>query len=164
MDVVDKIQAIIAPSLSAMGYVIVQLKLSEGAKRKSLVIMAERADEVMMSFDDCTEISRTVSALLDVEDPIAGAYNLEVCSPGVDRPLTQLADYTKYKGYEVKLETLIPIEGRKRFKGILGAPQNDNILITTTEGNTTIAYRNIRNAKLVMTDELMREFLKKQGN
>lgn len=161
MDVTTKIQSIIEPSLTHMGYVVVQLKLADGSKRKTLSIMAERADGVIMSFDDCTEISRTVSALLDVEDPITSAYNLEVMSPGIDRPLVLLADYERYMGYEIKLETLIPIAGRKRFKGIIEGVK-DTMITLNQEGNPLeINYTNIRSAKLVMTDALVESFMKK---
>src|SRR4051812_17473343 len=102
MDIVQKITDTIEPSLQAMGYAVVLIKLGEGGRRKTLSIMAERADEKAMGFDDCAEISRTVSALLDVEDPIQGAYDLEVCSPGIDRPLTRLDDFKRYEGYEAK--------------------------------------------------------------
>lgn len=163
MDIAEKITQMVAPSLDAMGYAIVQIKLADSAKRKTLTLMAERKDGVMMSFDDCTDISRTVSALMDVEDPIAGAYNLEVCSPGIDRPLTRLEDYTRYKGFEAKLETLIPIEGRKRFKGKITGISGQNILMATEQGtDAEIPLSNIRMAKLVMTDDLVKAFLKEQ--
>ena len=161
MDIVEKIAAMVEPSLAAMGYDIVQMKLQDG-KRKTLTLMAERKDERVMSFDDCAEISRTVSALMDFEDPITSAYNLEVCSPGLDRPLVKFADYERYKDYEIKLETLIPIEGRKRFRGVVTSAKNNSVTLQTTEGSTEISFHNIRSAKLVMTDALMASFLKKQ--
>lgn len=161
MDIVEKITAMIEPSLDAMGYCIVQLKLMDG-KRKTLTLMAERKDARIMSFDDCTEISRTVSALMDVEDPISGAYNLEVCSPGLDRPLVKFADFERHVNYEVKLETLIPIDGRKRFKGVLASAAKNTLVMKTDEGETEIPFSNVKSAKLVMTDELMRAFLKQQ--
>lgn len=161
MDVIDKITAMIEPSMDAMGYSIVQLKLMEG-KRKTLSLMAERKDDRIMSFDDCAEISRTVSALMDVEDPITSAYDLEVCSPGVDRPLVKFADFERHKGYEIKLETLIPVEGRKRFRGTITEAANNHIALHTDNGDAEIAYTNVRTAKLVMTDELLRKFLKQQ--
>jgi ribosome maturation factor RimP len=162
MDVIDKITAIISPSLDAMGYEIVQLKLVDG-KRKTLSLMAERKDAKIMSFDDCTDISRTVSALMDVEDPITNAYNLEVCSPGVDRPLVKFSDYERHANYEIKLETLIPVAGRKRFKGTLIAAKDGMIHLRAEEGEADIAFTNIKSAKLLMTDELMRSFLKQQS-
>ena len=160
MDVIAKINETIAPSLQAMGYQLVQLKLADGARRKTLSLMAERSDGVIMSFDDCAEISRTVSALLDVEDPITGAYNLEVCSPGIDRPLVTLADFERFNGYEIKLETLIPIEGRKRFRGNVIGVKASQVLLHCEDAQYEIPHSNIRTAKLVMTDELVDSFMK----
>ncbi|MFO0390075.1 MAG: ribosome maturation factor RimP [Alphaproteobacteria bacterium] len=162
MDLIEKITSIIEPSLDDMGYVIVQIKMADGDRRKTLAIMAERKDGVVMGFDDCTEISRVVGALLEVDDPITGAYNLEVCSPGIDRPLTRPEDYSKYAGYEAKIETQLPIEGRKRFRGVLKG-MNDNKVTMNMDGkDTVISFSNIRTAKLVMTDALVAEHLKKQ--
>ena len=149
MDIIQKITGTIEPSLDALGYAIVLVKLADSAKRKTLTIMAERKDDQNMSFDDCTEISRTVSALLDVEDPITSAYNLEVCSPGVDRPLTKLADYTRFTGLEIKCETIFPVDGRKRFRGIVKNVENDKILLAMPEGEVTITFPHIRTARLV---------------
>lgn len=162
MDIVNRITQIIEPSLEAMGFRLVQVKLAEGSRSKTLTIMAERLDDVFMSFDDCTEISQTASALLDVEDPISGAYNLEVCSPGIDRPLTKLEDYTRYKGYEIKCETLIPVDGRKRFRGIIEECNGEKIKLKMPDGvESTLTFGNIRTAKLVLTDELVAEAMKK---
>jgi ribosome maturation factor RimP len=160
MDVVEKIRSMIEPSLSDMGYDIVQIKLMDGGKRKTLSVMAERADGIGMSFDDCTDISRTVSALLDVEDPITSAYNLEVMSPGVDRPLTKFSDFEKYSNNDCKLETLIPIDGRKRFKGTIAQAKNNEITLETSEGTYEIPFTNIRNAKLSMNDAMLANSLK----
>ena len=161
MDISEKITGMITPSLEAMGYRIVQLKLMDG-KRKTLSIMAERIDGRIMSFDDCGEISRTASALLDVEDPITSAYNLEVCSPGIDRPLVTFEDFMRHANYEVKLETLIPVGGRKRFKGRIISAKDNKVNITTDNGDAELNYSNIRTAKLVMTDELVKSFMKQQ--
>ncbi len=162
MDIVEKITNIIEPSLVDMGYTIVQMKMADGDRRKTLTIMAERKDGVVMGFDDCTDISRVVGALLEVDDPITGAYNLEVCSPGIDRPLTKPEDYSRYAGYEAKIETQLPIGGRKRFRGVLKG-MNDNRVTMTVEGTeAVIPFSNIRTAKLIMTDALIAEHLKKQ--
>jgi ribosome maturation factor RimP len=163
MDIVQKITDSIEPSLAAMGYTVVQIKLADGARRKTLTLVAERQDDQAMGFDDCSEISRTVSALLDVEDPINGAYDLEVCSPGLDRPLTRPVDYTKYTGYEAKCETFIPLDGRKRFRGILKGMEGEHVIIDMPEGEARIAFSNIRGAKLVLTDELVATAMKKDS-
>jgi len=162
VDIISRITEIIEPSLEAMGYNIVQVKLSDGAKRKTLSVMAERLDDVMMGFDDCTEITNTVSALLDVDEPISGAYNLEVCSPGIDRPLTKRDDYKRFAGQEIKAETIIPVGGRKRFRGVLKGIEGDKISLVVDGVEVELPFTHIRTAKLVMTEELVAKDLKKQ--
>src|SRR3546814_16657556 len=111
-----RIEAIIAPSIEAMGYELVRVMLT-GGRRPTLQIMAERADGSGMSVDDCAGISRTISAVLDVEDPISGQYTLEVSSPGIDRPLTRLTELRRYAGFEARIDVADPIQGRKRVRG-----------------------------------------------
>lgn len=163
MNVVEKITGIIEPSLDSLGYALVQIKMADGSRRKTLTIMAERKDEAPMGFDDCTQISRTVGALLEVEDPISGAYDLEVCSPGLDRPLVKPDDFCRYQGHEIKLETHIPMEGRKRFKGIIKTFKGETLSLTMPEGDVNIEFRNIRAAKLVVTDALLAMYKNQQG-
>ncbi len=155
MDVLSRIVQIIEPSVVALGYNLVQVKLADGTRHKTLTIMAERSDDVMMGFDDCTEITNTVSALLDVEEAITGAYNLEVCSPGIDRPLTKREDYTRFAGYEIKAETIIPINGRKRFRGVLKGIEGDTVTLVVDGVEVELPFTHVRTAKLVMTDELV---------
>ncbi|NBX03379.1 MAG: ribosome maturation factor RimP [Alphaproteobacteria bacterium] len=162
MDIVERIIKTIEPSLESMGYRLVQVKLAEGSRRKALLIMAERADDVFMSFDDCTAISQTVSALLDVDDPITTAYDLEVMSPGLDRPLTKLADFVRYTGYEIKCETLIPVENRKRFKGIIKGLKGEIISLAADTGDVELGFGNLRSAKLAVTESLVADTLRKQ--
>ena len=114
-----EIERLIAPSLAAQGYDVVRVLLMGGARHATLQIMIERADRTAVSVDDCTAASRTVSALLDVEDPIAGTYTLEISSPGIDRPLVKPADFDRFKGYEARFESRTPIDGRRRFRGEL---------------------------------------------
>ncbi len=158
---VDKVSSIIEPSLGAMGYSLVLVRLMEGAGRRTLQVMAERRDSANMSVDDCENISHTVSALLDVEDPIAGAYNLEVSSPGIDRPLVKPEDYAKYAGSQAKVETKLPIEGRRRFTGMIIEAGEQGVTMDCSGDRRTIPYGNISFAKLVLTDELVREHLRK---
>ena len=162
MDIIERVTSTIEPSLTAMGYNLVQVKMADGARRKTLSIMAERLDDVFMSFDDCTNISQTVSALLDVDDPITSAYDLEVLSPGLDRPLTKLADFTRYANYEIKCDTLIPVEGRKRFKGLLKGITGQTITVTVENVELQFPFANLRSAKLVVTDSLVADTLRKQ--
>jgi ribosome maturation factor RimP len=129
-----------------------------GARRATLQIMAERIDDAAMTVDDCTDISRTVSALLDVADPIAGAYMLEVSSPGIDRPLTRPEDYDRFAGFEAKIELGQPLDGRKRFRGrILGrAPDSpDQVRLRAEAGEISLPLAGISKAKLVITDDLL---------
>src|SRR6201986_147866 len=112
------IERIITPTVEGMGYELVRLTVS-GGQRKTLQVMAEPRDGRNMSLEDCSHLSRAVSAVLDVEDPIEGAYSLEVSSPGIDRPLTRPKDYERFAGFDANLETLAPIDGRKRLKGKL---------------------------------------------
>lgn len=155
MDATGRIEQIIAPSIESMGYEIVRVQMT-GAQRPVLQIMAERTDGGPMTVEDCADISRSVSALLDVEDPIASAYTLEVSSPGIDRPLTRRRDFERFAGFEAKLETQMAIDGRKRFKGRLKGLEDDDVLIDTEQGPARVPMETIQRAKLVLTDELIR--------
>src|SRR5215468_7998256 len=114
--VAAKVEGLLAPALDALGYGIVRVQFNNG-RRATLQIMAERHDGTSMSVDDCAQISRAASALLDVEDPIQGTYDLEVSSPGIDRPLTRRHDFERFAGFEAKLDTDRLLDGRKRFRG-----------------------------------------------
>ena len=118
MEKLAAIEAMIAPTLEAMGYVLVRVRFAGGG-RPTLQVMAERVDGAGMTVEDCAEVSRTLSALLDVEAPLPGAYLLEVSSPGIDRPLIRPADYQRFAGRQAAIETQRPIDGRKRFRGRL---------------------------------------------
>lgn len=150
-----EIERLIAPSLEAMGYEIVRVQLT-GAARPTLQIMAERPDG-SMNVDDCAEISRAVSALLEVEDPIAGAFRLEVSSPGIDRPLTRLADYARFSGFEARVELDVPVDGRKRFRGRIVGIDGEEVLLHEVEAERRhrLAFRRIAKAKLVLTEDLI---------
>ncbi len=148
-------QGIIAPTVAAMGYEIVRVQLS-GGRRPVLQVMAERVDGAAMTVDDCADISRTVSALLDVEDPISGAYHLEVSSPGIDRPLTRLKDFERYAGFEARIETKALIDGRRRFKGVLKGIAGERVRVETEDGAVAeLPFGGILRAKLVLTDALI---------
>lgn len=151
----DRVRAIVAPSLEAMGYEIVRVQMA-GKDRPQLQIMAERTDRRAMTVDDCADISRAVSALLDVEDPIKGPYTLEVSSPGIDRPLTSKGDYERFRGHEAKVDLLLALDGRKRFRGILKGVAGETVLIETGDGaEVALPYADIARAKLVLTDALI---------
>lgn len=154
MDLVQRISDLIEPTVNDMGYDLVRVQIS-GDARMQVQIMAERSNGTGMGIDDCATLSRAVSALLDVEDPIRGAFTLEVSSPGIDRPLVKLADYERFEGLEARIETSLPVEGRRRFKGLLGGVSDDKITITTENGDVAIHYNDISRAKLILTDALL---------
>jgi len=149
-----RIAQTIEPSLDAMGYRLVRVVITSG-RRPTLQVMAERADERPMTLDDCEEISHHVSALLDVADPIAGGYMLEVSSPGIDRPLVRMEDYNRFSGCEAKIELSRPIDGRKRFRGRLLVAAAGYVRLATERGEIELPLDMVARGKLVMTDDLI---------
>lgn len=151
---VERIAEMIEPSLEALGYELVRVQLL-GARKPVLQVMAERGDGRPMTVDDCAEISRTISALLDVDDPIAGAYDLEVSSPGIDRPLVRPKDFERFAGCEAKVQTAVPVDGRRRFRGRLLGMSGDVVRLALAEGGeAALAFETIEKAKLVMPENL----------
>ncbi|NNF70819.1 MAG: ribosome maturation factor RimP [Rhodobacteraceae bacterium] len=150
-----RLAEILTPVLEDMGFELVRVRFMSG-KTKTVQIMAERPDGGI-EVDDCAAISTAVSATLDVEDPIEDAYTLEVSSPGIDRPLTRLKDFETWAGYEAKLETTEMIDGRRRFKGVLQGVEDGEVLIEISEGIIGLNFDWLSDAKLVLTDELIRE-------
>jgi ribosome maturation factor RimP len=150
----NEIAHIVEPALEAMGYRLVRVMLS-GAQRPTLQLMAERRDDAPMSVEDCAEISRSVSALLDVADPIAGAYTLEVSSPGIDRPLVRPEDYERFAGFEARIDLSQPKDGRKRFRGRLLGRVGDDVRLAGDGGEIRLPFTAITRAKLVLTDDLL---------
>jgi ribosome maturation factor RimP len=126
-----------------------------GGKRRTLQVMAERRDGRPMTVDDCAEISRNVSAILDVEDPISGAYTLEVSSPGIDRPLLRPRDYERFSGHQAKIELLEPVDGRRRFRGRILGRDGDTVRLEVDDDIVELPIARIARAKLVLTDELL---------
>lgn len=149
-----EIEAMIAPSLQAMGYEVVRVTFT-GGRRPTLQIMAERRDEAAMTVDDCATISHSVSALLDVADPIASSYNLEISSPGIDRPLVRRGDYERFAGFEAKIELQRPVDGRRRFRGRLLGLADDQVKLAVGAETVLLPLTAITRAKLVLTDELI---------
>ncbi|MCG8492176.1 MAG: ribosome maturation factor RimP [Sneathiellales bacterium] len=154
MDPTVRIAELISPSLQSMGYEIVRITFT-GGDRQVLQIMAEKEDGTM-TIDGCEEVSRTVSALLDVEDPISDAYDLEVSSPGIDRPLTRLKDFERWAGFEAKVELDEAVNGQRRYRGkLLGLQDEDVVLANDAGEKITLPFAELRKAKLVLTDELI---------
>jgi ribosome maturation factor RimP len=159
----DKLLAILEPASRDLGYEIVRLRLI-GSRSKTLQIMAERPDGKMASID-CEKLSRGLSPLLEAEDPIESEYTLEVSSPGIDRPLTRLSDFDRWMGWQAKLELDRSMEGQRRFSGELAGTEDNNVCINL-EGETETAlipFDWLANARLVLTDDLIRESLRRRG-
>ena len=153
-----RIAEIITPVVEDMGFEVVRVRLMTG-KESILQIMVQRPDG-QIEVDECAQISTAISATLDVEDPILDVYTLEVSSPGIDRPLTRMKDFDQWEGFEAKIETDELIDGRRRFKGQLAGTEGDEVLITITEGTIGLKFEWLSDAKLVLTDELIRDVLR----
>lgn len=157
----EKVLAAIEPAADDLGYRIVRVRLS-GLKRKKLQIMAERLEDGEMGIEDCEALSRGVSPVLDAADPIQGEYDLEVSSPGIDRPLIAPQDFVRFAGHEAKLELARPIDGRRRFRGVLQGVEGEDVLLAV-EGMETPArlpFTGLSEARLVLTDALIEQSLK----
>ncbi len=157
-----RIAHIVEPTVEGLGYRLVRVKLS-AMNGATLQIMAERPDG-SMTVDDCERLSRDLSPALDVEDPIDRDYHLEVSSPGIDRPLVRRSDFQRWAGHVAKIELAQPLDGRKRFRGALVGVEGDSarVRIASPDDGATdvlLPLADIGEAKLVLTDELIRESL-----
>ena len=159
MKVTNRIEEIVEPLLNNLGFELVQVTLL-GKPNPSLQVMAEPIETRPMSLDDCGSISHALSALLDIEDLISSAYTLEVSSPGLDRPLIQLAHFERFKGHEARIETSTAIDGSKHFSGRLGGVKGNNILMNVKGDERIFPFRDIEKAKLIINDEI---FAKTEG-
>jgi ribosome maturation factor RimP len=149
-----KIRELITPALEGLGYGLVRVQVS-GDNKATLQIMAERKDDANMTVEDCAIISREISTILDVDDPISSAYALEVSSPGIDRPLVRLKDFERYTGFDARVEMNFLFEGRKKFVGKLLGVLGEKIEIRVKEETYTLPFGEIRRAKLLLTQELL---------
>lgn len=156
------IERIVMPVLEGMGFRLVRLRVG-GARALRVQIMAERLDGSDISLDDCAAISRVVSPALDVEDPLAGSYVLEVSSPGLDRPLTRLEDFVRFRDREAKIETADVRAGRRRFRGRIAGAEDGRVRIAAEDAVHEIPFDEIIRANLVVTDELINASLKKRA-
>ena len=155
-----RLAEIITPVIEDMGFELVRVRLMSG-KSTTLQVMADRP-EGGIEVDECAKISQAIGAVLDVEDPILDEYSLEVSSPGIDRPLTRLKDFDAFEGYEAKIETTELIDGRRRFKGELAGVEGGEVLINVEEGTIGLQFDWLSDAKLVLTDELIKEMLRQR--
>jgi ribosome maturation factor RimP len=155
-----KLLKLIDPIVIDMGFELVRLRLIS-SKEITLQIMAIRPNG-FINVDECADLSTAISALLDVEDPIIDSYSLEVSSPGIDRPLTRMKDFEEFEGYDARLETVELIDGRKRFKGTLAGTNGSEIMINVDEGTIGLEFEWLAEAKLILTDELIKEMLKQR--
>jgi ribosome maturation factor RimP len=157
----ESVIALIEPTASGLGYRIVRVRVS-GNRRKRLQIMAERVSDGEMGIDDCSRLSRALSPVFDLEDPIPGGeYDLEISSPGIDRPLMRIEDFERFVGHEAKVETAAMVDGRRRWKGVIKAVQGDEITLTGDHGEAVLKFSALSDARLVLTDKLIEEDLKR---
>jgi ribosome maturation factor RimP len=160
-----RVANIAEPVIEALGYRLVRVRIS-GADGCTVQIMAERPDGTM-TVEDCETVSRTLSPVLDLADPIERAYRLEISSPGIDRPLVRKSDFDRYAGHLVKIETEIPVNGRRRFRGQLAGTEGSVVrlhLDDTEAGENAeilLPFDEMSEAKLVLTDELVTEALRR---
>ncbi|MFB2566675.1 ribosome maturation factor RimP [Rhizobium sp. IMFF44] len=160
----QRVAAIIEPVLVGMGFRLVRVRLLN-LNGLTLQVMTERNDGTM-TVEDCEEVSTAISPVLDVEDPIDKAYHLEVSSPGIDRPMVRKSDFQRWIGHIVKCETSILVDNRKRFRGKIAAVDNDGFTIERDqvaygeEPKVTIPFSTLAEAKLILTDDLIRDALR----
>ena len=152
--VAREIERLIAPSIEDLGFAIVRVQIM-GQQDIRLQVMIERNDLKPMHVDECATVSRAISAILDVEDPIRGHYDLEVSSPGIDRPLTRREDFERFAGFEAKVEIERSIDGRKRFRGKILGLEDGLVRLAVENTEWRLPVEDIGNAKLVVTDELL---------
>lgn len=157
-----RVAAIAEPVADDLGFRLVRVRIS-GRDGCTVQVMAERADGTF-TVEDCESLSRALSPALDVEDPIQGQYNLEVSSPGIDRPLVRLSDFVRWAGHEAKIEMDVPVDGRKRFRGLIRGVEGESVRIDMPAGSepeiAVLPIGDIGEARLVMTDALVEESLR----
>lgn len=156
---------LIEPAIDDLGYRLVRVRVT-AMNGCTVQIMAERSDG-SMSVDDCEAVSRAISPVLDLDDPVGSAYNLEISSPGIDRPLVRASDFERWTGHLSKIEMAAPTSGRKRFKGILKGVKDGSVLLERSDArpdeakDVLLPLATVSEAHLVLTDELIRESLRR---
>lgn len=159
-----RIGAIAEPVLQDMGYELVRVRVT-GQNGCTVQIMAERPDG-SMTVEDCSDVSRALSPVLDVEDPVDSEYHLEISSPGIDRPLVRRRDFERWAGNEAKIELSQMLDGRKRFRGVIGGVTDTGVKLQLDGGEeqteAELPFDLIAEARLVLTDALIEQSLKAQ--
>jgi ribosome maturation factor RimP len=163
--VAARVASIIEPVVENLGFRLVRVRVT-GTNGCTVQIMAERPDGTM-TVEDCETVSRAVSPALDVDDPIGRAYYLEVSSPGIDRPLVRASDFDRWAGHEAKIEMAVPLDGRKRFRGFIRGVEGEAVAVELPdvkdgeERTVRLPLSDLGEARLVLTDELVRESLRR---
>jgi ribosome maturation factor RimP len=163
------LEPVFEPVIEKAGFRLVRLRIMGGAS-KTLQVMAERPDG-SMDVEGCATLSHALLDFIETEDPIEGDYEIEVSSPGIDRPLTRLMDFARWAGHEAKIELHAPVQsvgesqsdqtkGRKRFRATLLGLDGQDVMIRADNADVKFPFRAIANAKLVLTDKLINEDLK----
>ncbi|MBV9251813.1 MAG: ribosome maturation factor RimP [Acetobacteraceae bacterium] len=151
----SRIAAIVKPSLAHLGYELVRVAVL-GRERPTVQIMVDRTDGANITVEDCEQLTHHLGAVLDVEDPMPGAWTMEISSAGIDRPLTRVKDWNRFAGHLARAEMFVPIQGRKRFSGIvLGADDSQGRLRLEDGTEIALPFQNLRRAKLVLTEALI---------
>ncbi len=156
----ERVIALVEPTASGLGFRVVRVRVS-GNRRKRLQIMAERLSDGEMGIDDCTRLSRALAPVFDLEDPIPGEYDLEISSPGIDRPLMRIEDFERFVGHAAKIETAAMTDGQRRYKGVIASVDGDVIVLETDTGEARLNFSALSDARLVLTDKLIAEDLKR---
>jgi ribosome maturation factor RimP len=151
---------LIEPEVEALGYRLVRVQMTGGTTDPTLQVMAESPETRQLRLGDCEQLSRRLSELLDGleaegRDPIEGSYRLEVSSPGIDRPLTRLADYSDWAGHEARLKLADPIDGARQLTGRIEGVEGETVRISTTKGVRQVPFSAVASAKLLLTDALI---------
>jgi ribosome maturation factor RimP len=153
---VASVARLIEQEVKSLGYDLVRVAMIGGTSDPTLQVMAERPDTRQLAITDCERISRRLSEMLDLCDPIDGSYRLEVSSPGIDRPLTRLKDYDDWAGHEARITLAEPREGRKQYSGTLEGSDGAVVKLTDKTGRPhELPFDQITSAKLLLTDKLI---------
>jgi ribosome maturation factor RimP len=152
----NKIASLIAGEIESAGYDLVRVQVKGGGKYAALQVMAERKDGAGMTVEDCATISGAVSSIIEADTELADRFDLEVSSPGIDRPLVKLEDFVRFKGHVAKIELSKPVEGQRRFQGKIVNVEGEEIEVGADKKVLKVSFKDIENAKLVLTDELLK--------